>query len=82
MADQTDAGKADPRAMSTGKGDVRCGCGGGAGLPPLSLVFKCRPSILLKWGSGVVDCVAPGITVGSQVRPLFVVDVAGAERLL
>ena len=79
MVDQTDAGKADPRAVSAGKGYVRSGGEGGAGLPPLSLVFECLSSILLKLGRGFVDCVAPCITVSSQVRPLFVVDVTGAE---
>ena len=29
-----------------------------------------------------MNCVAPGHTVGSKVRPLPVVDVAGSERLL
>ena len=29
-----------------------------------------------------MDCVAPGLTVNSKVRPLLVVDVAGGERLL
>ena len=29
-----------------------------------------------------MDCVAPGHTVSSKVRPLPVVDVAGSERLL
>ena len=32
--------------------------------------------------SSLVDCVAPGHTVRSKVRPLPVVDVAGSERLL
>ena len=40
MADLTDAGKADPRAVSAEKGVVRSDDGGGARLPPLSLVFK------------------------------------------
>ena len=79
VADQTDVGKADPRAVSAEKGDVRSDGGGRAGLPPLSLVFKYLTSILLKLGSGLVDCVAQGTTVGSQVRPLFVVDFAGTE---
>ena len=47
MADQTDAGKEDPREVSAWKGDVRSG-GGGAGLPPQSLVFECLSFILLK----------------------------------
>ena len=33
-------------------------------------------------GSSLVNCVAPGHTVGSKVRPLPVVDAAGSERLL
>ena len=40
MADQTDAGEAGPRAVSAGKCNVWCSGGGGASLPPLSLVFK------------------------------------------
>ena len=42
MADQTDAGETLPRAVSAGKCDVWCGWGGGAGLPPLSLVCPLR----------------------------------------
>ena len=57
MADQTDTGKEDPREVSAGKGDIQSG-GGGAGLPPLSLVFECLSFILLKLGRGLVDCVA------------------------
>ncbi|PFX33228.1 Tyrosine kinase receptor Cad96Ca [Stylophora pistillata] len=79
VADQTDPGKADPRAVSAEIGNVRSEGGGGAGPPPLSLVFKYLMSILLKLSDGLVDCVAPGTTVCSQVRPLFVIDVAGAE---
>ena len=79
MADQTDAGKADPQAVSAGKGDVQSGGSGGVSLPPLTLVFECVSSILLKLGRGLVDCVAPCTTVGSQVRPPFVVDVTGAD---
>ena len=40
MADQTDAGEAGPQAVSAGKCNVWCSGGGGASLPPLSLVFK------------------------------------------
>ena len=47
VADPSDAEKADPRAVSAGKGDVRSGGGGGAGLPPVSLIFECLSSILL-----------------------------------
>ena len=79
MADQTDAGKTDRQVLSAGKGEFWSGGGGGAGLPPLLLVFECLSSILLKLGRGLVDCVAPCITVGSQVRPLFMVDVTGAK---
>lgn len=79
VADQTDAGKADPWAVSAEQGGVRSEGGGGVGFPPLMLVFKYLTSIPLKLSSGLVDCVAPGTTVCSQVRPLFVVDVAGAE---
>ena len=79
MAEQTDAGKADPRAVSPEKGGVRSEGGGGAGFPLLALVFKYLTSILLKLSSGLVECVAPGTTVCSQVRPLFLIDVAGAE---
>ena len=38
VAEQTDAGKADPRTVSAGKGDVRSGGGDGTGLPPLLFV--------------------------------------------
>lgn len=79
MADQTDGGKADPRAVSAEKGGFRSEGGGGAGFPPLTLVFKYLTSILLKLSSGLVDFVAPDTAVCSQVRPLFLVDVAGAE---
>ena len=40
MTDQTDAGETGPRAVTAGKCNVWCGGGGGAGLPPLSLVFE------------------------------------------
>ena len=40
MADQTDAGETGPRAVSTGKSNVWCGGGGGAGLLPRSLAFE------------------------------------------
>ena len=79
VADQTDAGKADPPAVSAEKGSVRSDGRGGAGLPSLSLVFKYLTSILLKLSGGLVDWVVTGTTVYSQVRPLFAVDVAGAE---
>ena len=58
MADQTGAGKADPRAESVMKGDVRIESGGGAGPPPLPLIF-------LKLSGGLADCVATGTTVCS-----------------
>ena len=35
VADPTDAGKADPQAVSAGKGDVQSGGSGGVSLPPL-----------------------------------------------
>ena len=59
VAYQTDAGKADLQAVSAGKGVFWSGGGGGAGLPPLTLFFKCLLSVLLKLGRGLADCVAP-----------------------
>ena len=40
VADQTDASETGPSAVTAGKRNVWCGGGGGAGLPPLSLVFE------------------------------------------
>ena len=48
VADHTDAGETGPRAVSAGKSSIWCGGGGVAGLPPLSLVFKCIRSISIK----------------------------------
>ena len=40
VAEQTGAGETGPHAVSARKCDVWCGGGGGADLPPLSLVFE------------------------------------------
>ena len=40
VADLTDEGETGLRAVFAGKCNVWCGGGGGAGLPPLSLVFE------------------------------------------
>ena len=60
--------------MTAGKRNVWCDGGGGAGLPPLSLLFESIFPVHFNW--------AEGHTVSSKVRPLPVVDVAGSERLL
>ena len=80
--DKTNVGETGPRAVSVGKSNAWCGGRGGTDLPPLSLVFEWIFPVHFELGSSLVDCVAPGHTVSSKVRPLPVVDVAGSERLL
>ena len=82
VADQIDAGETGLRAVTAGKRNVWCGGGGSTGLPPLSLLFEWIFPVHFELGSSLVDCVAPGHTVSSKVRPLLVVHVAGGESLL
>ena len=77
--DWSDVGKADPRAVSAGEGHVWCG--GGAGLPSLTLVLEYIPPVLFKFSDSLVDRMAPGITVCSQIWPALMVNMACGEGL-
>ena len=70
VADQTNAGETGRWAVTAGKRNVWCGGGGGTGLPPLSLVFEWDFPVHFELGNSLVDCVAPGHSVSSKVRPL------------
>ena len=47
--------------MTAGKGNVWCGGGGSAGLPPLSLIFEGIFSVQFELGSSLVNCVISDI---------------------
>ena len=70
--DWSDVGRADPRAMV---------CGGGAGLPSLTLVLEYIPPVLFKFSDSLVDRVALGITVCSQIWPALLVNMPCVEGL-
>jgi hypothetical protein len=51
-------------------------------LPSIVFFLQIVPAGVLKGGDGLVDNVAPGLTVSNKYRPLVVVNVAGTEGLL
>ena len=63
---------------------LRTGYGGvGVGFPlfpDLSLVVQAGKPLLLRLSHALVDCKAPGVTVGSECFPLLERYVAGLQR--